>query len=574
MTQQGAGQTFSASKYKAVAELGRGGMATVFLSVIQGPAGFNKLQVIKRLRPALAADPEFLQMFLEEARLAARINHPNVVQTNEVGFDGQFYFIAMEYLDGQTLEAINRRLRKENRALPLGMHLYILAETLAGLHFAHELTDFDGTPLNVVHRDVSPHNVMVGYDGHVKIVDFGIAKAADSSNDTRTGIMKGKCAYMAPEQFGGMRVDRRSDVFALGVMLWQALTETRLWKGLSDADIFARLSRGEIPTPRSVKPNVPEELERICMRALGQKPDDRYSTAAELQSEIESYIVRANLRINTRDLGAYLTELFAESRVAIKAAIEAQVSKAPSSTESGARVAVAAPSDVPVLWSLVPGSVSDISPAQVAQRSPATQTHSKTLLAQQVVRERRRARLALLGGMATAAVAALVLASTRHPSTPHAAAPAVTSAPTVALPALLRLTVRATPKEAHLFLDDAPLDGNPATGTFGRDGASHNVRAEAPGYVTKRDLAVFDTNSLTLDLALDRDKPKPVGVASPPLRPATPPPAPQATPTHEAEPPPPSSASTSTPTPTTTKPGVRTIDTGDPWAGDSPPKRQ
>src|SRR5262249_8752669 len=165
-------------------------------------------------------------MFLAEARLAARINHPNVVQTNEVGFDGQFYYIVMAYIEGPSLENIVRRL---GASFPLNLHLYILLQALAGLHEAHELKDFEGRPLNVVHRDVSPHNIMVSYEGEVKILDFGIAKAADSGGNTRTGIMKGKCAYMAPEQYGSGDVDRRADVFAAGVCLWQAITGARLW---------------------------------------------------------------------------------------------------------------------------------------------------------------------------------------------------------------------------------------------------------------------------------------------------------------------------------------------------------
>src|SRR5262249_1019787 len=163
--------------------------------------------------------------------------------------DGQYYYIAMEYLDGQPLEAILRRARDktETKTIPIELHLKIIADALAGLHFAHELTDFDGTPLNVVHRDMSPHNVMVTYEGWIKVLEFGIAKAADSSSDTHTGIMKGKCGYMAAEQFGGKQVDRRADVFAVGVMLWQAATGQRLWKNLSDAEIFAKLAKNEVP---------------------------------------------------------------------------------------------------------------------------------------------------------------------------------------------------------------------------------------------------------------------------------------------------------------------------------------
>ncbi len=570
MTQQTSGHPPAASKYKPIAELGRGGMATVYLALVQGPAGFNKLQVIKRLRPALAADPEFLQMFLEEARLAARINHPNVVQTNEVGYDGQYYFIAMEYLDGQTLEAINRKLQKRGQALPLGMHLYFLAETLAGLHYAHELTDFDGTPLNVVHRDVSPHNVMVGYDGHVKILDFGIAKAADSSSDTRTGIMKGKCAYMAPEQFGGATVDRRADVFAVGVTLWQALTGKRLWKGLSDADIFARLSRGEIPTPTSVKPEIPEALNRICMRALAQRPDDRFQTAAELQSALEDYLSQAGIRTSSREVGDYLSELFSEDRAAIRAAIEAQVSKpAPSAIALDGRSSA----EVPALWSLVPSSVSDAA-ATVPSEGTATQSPSKNFLAREVFRAQRRARLAMLGGIGVAAIAVVIFAATRptastNPQPAPSATEPATPTPPAATPALVHLTIRATPPEAHLFLDDAPLEGNPAVGSFVRDGASHSIRAEAAGYVTKRDLAVFDTGTVTVELALDREKPtKPTYAWTPPrtVKTAANPPTPVSTPAAE----PPAPVAPPAPVPQPTKPVAPAIDTSDPWAGSGP----
>src|SRR5271170_1756872 len=251
-------------KYRLIAEIGRGGMADVFLAVVQGPAGFNKLVVIKKTRPELAQDPEFLAMFLDEARLAARLNHPNVVQTTEVGQDGERYFIAMEYLDGQPLNRIRARAPA---AFTTPMQVRVLADTLAGLHHAHELCDFDGTQLGVVHRDATPQNVFVTYDGLVKVVDFGIAKAVDSSSETRTGVVKGKVTYMAPEQARGERVDRRADIFAAGVMLWEGVAGRRMWKGIPELTVVHELINGKLPSIREAVPEVSDGLAKICERA-------------------------------------------------------------------------------------------------------------------------------------------------------------------------------------------------------------------------------------------------------------------------------------------------------------------
>jgi eukaryotic-like serine/threonine-protein kinase len=315
-------------RYRPIAELGRGGMATAYLCVAQGPGGFNKLQVLKYLRPDLAADEEFLTMFLEEARIAARINHPNVVQTNEVGYDGICHYIAMEYIEGQTIENVVRRAKKQgNKSIPLDMHLRMLADALAGLHHAHELLDFDGTPLNIVHRDVSPHNIMVTYDGFVKVLDFGIAKAADSSSDTRSGMLKGKYAYMAPEQYDGRGVDRRADVFAVGVMLWQAITSQRMWKGVTGTEIIARVIKGDIKRPSEVVSDVDEKLEAICMKALAHAPEARFATAAEFQEALERYLRSRAIVLMSRDVGQYVGDLAVESRSRIRAAVESQLVK-------------------------------------------------------------------------------------------------------------------------------------------------------------------------------------------------------------------------------------------------------
>ena len=215
-------------RYRLIAELGRGGMATVFLAVTEGAMGinFNKLVVLKRLREHVADDPEFVTMLMDEARIAARLNHPNVVQTLEVDKAEGEPFLAMEYLDGQPLHRI---LSRDRATFPLAMFLAVLADVLSGLHHAHELADFDGTPLNIVHRDVTPHNVFVTYNGQVKVVDFGIAKAEGRASETKHGVVKGKVSYMAPEQARSGMLDRRTDVFAVGVMLFEACTRRRMW---------------------------------------------------------------------------------------------------------------------------------------------------------------------------------------------------------------------------------------------------------------------------------------------------------------------------------------------------------
>jgi serine/threonine-protein kinase len=220
-------KTEAGRRFRVIAELGEGGMARVHLALARGPSGVNKLVVLKTLRSHLANDPACLEMFIHEGRLAARLNHPNVVQTYEVNEDGGRQVMVMEYLEGQPLSHVYARGRKSGQ-LPLEMYVRVLCDALAGLHYAHELADFDGKPLNLVHRDVSPQNIFVTFDGQVKILDFGIAKAAvNAPNQTETGVLKGKVRYMAPEQIAGEALDRRADIFAVGAILWEVLADEK-----------------------------------------------------------------------------------------------------------------------------------------------------------------------------------------------------------------------------------------------------------------------------------------------------------------------------------------------------------
>jgi serine/threonine protein kinase len=313
-----------------IAELGSGGMADVFLAMRRGMGGFVKLVVIKRLRKG-AMEGDAITMFRDEARISARLNHPNVVQTHEVGFDGEHYRLEMEYLDGQPLHRITHRAKKAGRSIEPGVAVALIRDVLAGLHYAHELADYDGSPLGIVHRDVSPQNIFVTYDGRVKLVDFGIAKMAGQIAVTQVGMVKGKVRYMAPEQATARPIDCRADVFAAGVVLWQLLVGSGYWGDCPDLTIFHRLSIGDLPPgPRSANPAISAELDRVCARALAVEPNDRYATAGEFYDALEAHLPAGGGA--DRAMGTLASELFTDVRQAIRAAIEKAAAR-PSESE-------------------------------------------------------------------------------------------------------------------------------------------------------------------------------------------------------------------------------------------------
>jgi len=312
-------------KYRILSQLGEGGSATVYLAVARGPSGFSKLVVLKTLKRSVSDETELHKMFLTEARVAARLNHPNIVQTNEIVEDRGLPIIVMEYLEGQPLAKL---LIQARGTLPLATHLRIIADSLNGLHHAHELTDFDGTALGLVHRDMTPQNVFVTYDGHTKVLDFGIAKLVGANkHETETGVIKGKLRYMPPEQITGEGIDRRADIYAVGVMLWEAAAGEPIWKGLTDAQVMHHVLNGKAPSPRTVRPDVPERIEQICLKALSPDPEDRHSTAAELEAELESALDEIGSRVTARSIGKTVSDLFSAERKQTKALVEAQLSK-------------------------------------------------------------------------------------------------------------------------------------------------------------------------------------------------------------------------------------------------------
>ncbi len=317
-------------KYRIVLPLGQGGTADVYLAVADGPSGFTKLVVVKVLRKSLASDSEFRMMFVSEARLAARLHHPNIVQTNEVIEVDGAPVLVMEYLDGQPLSQVI--VRGKQGGFTLAMQLRVLADALAGLHAAHELADFDGTPLGVVHRDVSPHNLFVTVEGQAKVLDFGIAKLELSMVETEVGTVKGKLRYMAPEQVAGDKLDRRADVYAAGVILWEALTGERMWKGSSEGEIRARVLAGDLPLSETARPDVPETLARICRRALSRAPGDRHATARQLADELDAAMSELGLAASQREIGAMVARLFEDIRGETKRTIETKLGRASMAT--------------------------------------------------------------------------------------------------------------------------------------------------------------------------------------------------------------------------------------------------
>ena len=312
------------SRYRPVATIGRGGMAEAVLSLLDA-GGVTKVVVLKRIWPDLGADPDFVTMFHDEARLAIRLNHPNVVQTYEVGQDAQQLSIAMEYLHGQPLSAVLNHHLTASHQLSLALRLRIFVDILAGLHYAHELTDYGGTPLGVVHRDVNPHNVFVTYDGQVKLMDFGVAKTVAAAYQTRPGAIKGKLAYLAPEYLRSDAVDRRADIFATGVMLWELLAGRRMWNGMTEAQIVHHLASGApMPAlpPDAIRPRV---LDAICARALAMNPGERYETAAQLETDLQ-HVMAGAADSHARSLGRVISHAFgaarAEREALIKRALE------------------------------------------------------------------------------------------------------------------------------------------------------------------------------------------------------------------------------------------------------------
>src|SRR3954471_18917859 len=297
-------------RYSLLGHLATGGMAEVWLARQLGMQGFEKIVVIKRARPELA-DPETTALFLDEARLVATLEHPNIAQVYEIGAVNGAYFFVMEYVDGADVRRLIETSIAKRYPIALADALYIITHVCTALHYAHEKHDLEGRPLNIIHRDVSPSNVLVSHDGAVKVCDFGIAKAHNrKTEDTQSGVLKGKFSYMSPEQCQSKPIDRRSDVFSIGILLYELSTQSKLFRGTSDFALLQQIVENPIPLPSARVPNYPRELQQIVMKALAKNPAERYPTAQALQVDLEEFAREHKLAMSSIRIAKLMAALF------------------------------------------------------------------------------------------------------------------------------------------------------------------------------------------------------------------------------------------------------------------------
>jgi serine/threonine protein kinase len=439
-----------------------------------GQSGVNKLVVLKALHAETAGDAEAQLRFLDEARVAAQLNHANVVQTYEVGTEGDRSVIVMEYLEGHTLNQLARRAKLQGETIPLGMQLCVIINALEGIHYAHEFTSYDGVLLQLVHRDVSPQNIFVTYDGQVKVLDFGIAKITGASSQTQMGTLKGKIAYMSPEQMRGEHLDRRADIFSIGCMLWAIATGTKLWKDAPDIEIMRSVIRGEIPRVEDANPNCDPELTRIVSKAVAPDAASRYATALELQSDLQAYCARLGLSVSQKELGNYVSRSFAAIRADMRAQVEREVSRIMAEDPSTATFAAATVSAVKNSASL---------DASLVNRSPLGAKNPFMSGAQ------------YLAAFAAIGVGLLLANHWLTDRSPPPASPASVAAAPLAQPTAeslieetntadkktVQILFRVTPTGAVLTVDGRALPPGITSQVFPADDAVHVLKAEAPG---------------------------------------------------------------------------------------------
>ncbi|MET0286417.1 MAG: serine/threonine-protein kinase [Polyangiales bacterium] len=525
---QSARELTSFGKYRLIASLGSGGMAQVYLALTTGPAGFNKLLVLKVLRQDLGhlfgGNSDSIAMFWREARLLAQLNHPNIVQTHEVGEIDGHCFIAMEYLDGQPYSVALTRMRGSD--VSLAEHLRIVSCVARALHYSHALRSYDGEAVGIVHRDVSPHNIILTYDGQVKLLDYGVATSLDPDHVTRVGVIKGKLDYIAPEQLRGDSIDGRADVFALGAVLWEALSGHRFAGGRRVADalkVQARLAGGERKL-RALKPLLPDEVVRIVERAIALDPADRFEDAAAFANALDAYMVTCGERPRAQTLSAIMVPLFESERARMNEIINTQLQAVKSSSSS---TELDGPGGLPQLQrksdegliSYVPDA-----PEDPALDEPTHDVHSgsrrvgvgRSWVAS-LSAPQRHLSAAVIAGMVVVGGALALLWPARDSAGPivsqplpapaavaHEPAPQVPESlpPRPAAPELALLVITVSPETARITVDGVAVS-SPFSGKFRKDASMHLVEASADGFQPIKQFVQLEHDQ-TLALVLGR----------------------------------------------------------------------
>lgn len=480
-------------RYEIVGLLATGGMAEVYLGRLVGPSGFDRAVVIKRVLPHLARQRVFVDMFFDEARIVAKIRHPNVVFVHELAQESEDLFLVMEYVEGESLGGIMRRHWTKGLELGYVLAAHIVAEAAAGLHAAHELTDESGRSLEVVHRDISPQNVMVTYAGQTKLLDFGIAKAADRATRTQTGHLKGKYEYMSPEQTRGLPLDRRSDVFSLGILLYELATSRRLFRRPSEFETLKAISEHPIEPPSEKRPGFPEKLEAICMRALARSPADRYATALELRRDLLAYLRDAGGSDTTEELLAdRMRQLFEdrveEKRDMLRRVVEGSNPSALPVAEVDAELEEPT-TERPIVASTVATSAT-LAKAPPSNPPPA-RSGRRVLTA--------AATIAVVFGLVIGAWA-FIRSPSASPADARASAPAgsasaiTTSSPVVTTATVVSVTVTSTPAKAQVFADGELRGETPVQVSLPRGARPVSIEVRLPGFAIHTEEVVPDVD--------------------------------------------------------------------------------
>jgi serine/threonine protein kinase len=459
-------------RYQCIAKLGAGGMSEVFLASARGLRSFHKLVVIKRMLASTIKVKGSEKMFMDEAEIAARFNHPNIVQTYEIVNDAEHLSIVMEFLEGQPLDGIFDLRDREgvSRSVLTDRNLWVrvIADALKGLHYAHELRDYDGQPLNIVHRDISPQNLFLTYDGVVKIVDFGIAKAALSSIKTEVGTIKGKIGYMAPEQAMCAPVDRRTDIFSTGVVLWEFIAGRRMRRG----DVLGELQKlvsDATPALSTVVADVPSALEAIVAKATARNPDDRYASAQEMRLALEEYLAGQESTLTTADVGQVISQHFEQDRRFLRERVRASISGTP---PGGAAPSGTLVSSAPPRGATTSGTLGGFPGSRPVPEMPDSSRRRKVIAA------------AVVCAVALLPVAALWVV----PRITVGAHPAAAGA----------ITIESMPTSASVRLDGIELGTTPITTLAGA--GTHRVTVSKAGF-TEASRTVETKNGETVNLS-------------------------------------------------------------------------